>query len=167
MNLDELGNVAELISAIAVLATLIYLTIQIRQNRQILSAQTLLVAMQNFNQINQSIVADAEVARIWEIGCMNPDDLSQSDASRFFMLARQTVNAYMGLYWLYRDGVLSGSRWKGLGFEFVVNLPGVRRFFDAQAHSMEDDFVCHVRTIKMGAQWNGVAFVPKENQGGV
>jgi hypothetical protein len=161
MNLDDIGNVAELISAIAVLATLIYLSIQIRQNRQVLSSQTLLVAIQNFNEINQGIVADADVARIWATGSANPEALSEGDATRFFMLARQVVNAYMALFWLYRDGVLSEARWKGFGFDLVAGLPGIRRYFDDQAPIMEADFVSYVRATSVPSEWNGVAFVRK------
>jgi len=161
MSMDEIGNVAELISAIAVLATLIYLSIQIRQNKQILSSQTLLVAMGNFNEINQGIVADAEVARIWDTGCTNPDALSEIETIRFGMLARQLVNAYMSLFWLYRDGVLSEARWRGFGFDVLVNLPGMHRYFEAQAPTMEEDFVSYVGATPMAAQWDGVAFSRK------
>lgn len=159
MNLGDIGNVAELISAIAVLATLIYLSVQIRQNKQAISSQTLLVAMQNFNAINQSIAADADVARIWNTGIVDPDALTQSDASRFFMLARQVVNAYMSLFWLYRDGALSEARWRGFGFDAAVNLPGIRRYFEAQVPIQEADFVSYVRAAAVPAQWDGVAWM--------
>jgi hypothetical protein len=63
-----LGNYGEFIGAIAVVATLIYLAIQIRRNTQAMRATTTQALADSINSSNLLIAGDARLARLYRIG---------------------------------------------------------------------------------------------------
>ena len=53
MNWDAVGAIAELAGAIAVVATLIYLTVQVRQNSDLLSASLAIAQQEGANSAHR------------------------------------------------------------------------------------------------------------------
>jgi len=91
MNLDALGNIGDFVGGIAVIATLVYLAIQIRQNtRQVQQSVELarVAAVKGANMVEPSTLAvaqDGELARIVREGLADPSCLSPDDRVRFTM----------------------------------------------------------------------------------
>ena len=70
MTLQDLGNMGEFVGAIAVIATLIYLTVQIRQNsRSISTAAYNEVLAQTFD-LNLRLAQDSEFSSFFSAGLM-------------------------------------------------------------------------------------------------
>ena len=63
MTLGELGSLGEFLAAIATLATLIYLAVQIRQNTLATRAASHHAITDVMNKTNHLVIGDAEVAR--------------------------------------------------------------------------------------------------------
>ena len=59
-----LGNYGEFFGAVAVVATLIYLSTRIRQSNKIARSQTLMQLHSEYNQINTARFTNPEVARL-------------------------------------------------------------------------------------------------------
>ncbi len=76
MNWDAIGATAELIGALAVLASLVYLAIQIRHNSSSVDASTEDGVVSGFNEINLMIGSDANLARIYTSGLARPGELA-------------------------------------------------------------------------------------------
>ena len=83
MNWDAIGAIAELLGAIAVLATLLYLAIQIRQSSSSIHNQTSWAITQALDSLNTQITEHGEVTDIWIRGREDPDSLSQEEFERF------------------------------------------------------------------------------------
>ncbi len=106
MDLTQLANLGEFIGGVAVLVTLIYLVIQVRQgnaNARAASRQTLI---DTYSQSNFDLGHDAELLRILGDGFSDYPRLSNSDKIQFdFIMSRYVANVYNGVL-LHRDGVL-------------------------------------------------------------
>ena len=77
MNLTRLSAIAEITSSIAVLATLIYLTIEIQQNTQVLEASSRQAALEN---ATAQLELAVNVPEIW-LSTVNPN-LTDSEKVR-------------------------------------------------------------------------------------
>ena len=95
MNWDALGAVAELVGAVAVLATLAYLAIQVREN----ALQLRLGAAINLNHlINEAfdpIYNNDRNIRIWSEGIADPQKLSIEDQAIFSLFIARLVNVLL------------------------------------------------------------------------
>ncbi len=106
MDLTQLANLGEFIGGVAVLVTLIYLVIQVRQgnaNMRAASRQTLLDTMYNYTF---EIGRDEDLTRITREGLTDFESLSDADKTRYALTQGRFVgNLHNGIL-LARQGVL-------------------------------------------------------------
>jgi len=86
MNWEAVGAVGEFLGAVAVVGSLVYLAIQVRQARQMFATGAQQQLGDAFQQLLRDIWSDAEVHRIWYIATTMPNDLSDTERERFGML---------------------------------------------------------------------------------
>ena len=146
MNWDAVGAVAEVVGAIGVLITLIYLAVQIRHNSASVDASTEDGVTSGFNEINNIIAADPDLARIFTSGLEAPDALSENEALRFSFLFSSYMNQYYRLLVLNQKGSFPTRRWNIYAKELAVLLaspggslwkagnPNFSELWDAVAH---------------------------------
>ena len=68
MDLTQLANLGEFIGGVAVLVTLIYLAVQVRQNTLSNRVSTLLEMSEASASLNDMLASDGELSRIFETG---------------------------------------------------------------------------------------------------
>jgi hypothetical protein len=81
VNWDAIGAVAEVIGALAVLITLIYLALQIRQNTRAINSSALDSTVNTISIARQSIYENDDVARVYLKGMATPEELDELVAS--------------------------------------------------------------------------------------
>ena len=96
--IQMLGNLGEFVGAFAVVATLIYLTIQVRHSRDAMEENSRLAraavigtTFDHISQFRRHIIDNADVVRIWRQGCAAEQELSEDDWTRFEQLAQEFV----------------------------------------------------------------------------
>mgnify|MGYP001554919510 FL=1 len=76
MNWDAIGAIGEVLGALGVIATLIYLTTQIRQNTNAMRASSLDSETQISNDVRLGILSDPELTKIYYEGLKNVASLN-------------------------------------------------------------------------------------------
>ena len=76
MTIVELGALGEFVAAIAVVITLIYLALQIRQNTRATHAASFHAITDSFNHVNVSLAQTPALTRIWLAGATERSSLS-------------------------------------------------------------------------------------------
>ena len=110
MTLEDLGNIGEFVSALAVVLSLIYVAIQIRQNTRHVRAanyQQILVASVEFRRdlaLNPAAAALMEHAR-------EHDDVPMEARPQFHQLAVGLLRLYENLHYQYRKGLIDPDLW--------------------------------------------------------
>ena len=101
MNWDAIGAIAETLGAIGVLATLAYLSMQIRQNKDLIATS---IADSEFFagiEVNKIMASDPEAARVWNTGFENRDALESTERTQFqalvFLSLRECERGYVRL----------------------------------------------------------------------
>jgi hypothetical protein len=107
LNWDALGAVAETLGAIAVLATLIYLAIQIRQTKELARTQTYHLA------IEQMVAAAMrpEISLLFE---SEHRSLTEEERKQLASPLMAVLYSHEILYHLWREGQVEDALWENL-----------------------------------------------------
>jgi hypothetical protein len=81
--LDALGNLGDFIGGIAVVATLLYLAVQIRHNSRVAALAAGHSITSGLNGFLERIALDAELHSLWSRAIEQPEALDESERDRF------------------------------------------------------------------------------------
>ncbi len=111
MNWDAIGAVGETVGAIAVVATIIYLARQVRDNSQQVKINT----TQSYASLVQDgfapIYNSQETIKIWYQGHTDPDSLDEVELNTYFLLMDRLMNNVIPLLNHRREGVISETEY--------------------------------------------------------
>ena len=125
-----LGNFGEFVGAIAVVATLGYLAIQIRQNTRSSSVSRGQAAQHQLAQMHEQIMGNKELADL-VARCRSLDlgDLSPGDHERVRRVANYYINSYVNVENVYRLGEFDQREYDTYCQDFrrtVVDYPALK-----------------------------------------
>ncbi len=93
MNWDAVGAISQIVGVVAIIASLIYVAIQIRQNTDIARATIVHETSVSFSRFHELLAADAELTDIYLRG-VKGEDLTEIETRRFNSLIEITM-AYL------------------------------------------------------------------------
>ena len=147
-----LGNYGEFVGAIAVVATLIYLAIQVRHSSHVIEINTGVVDADSWANLFQMelefdrlLISDSDVMELWLRGGTKAD-LSETDFARWRLLVRGRINLARAGYQRARIGGTPQGRFVDLLARDIVSLPELRRIWSSTLgtnpeHLPDRDFV--------------------------
>ena len=112
MNWEAISAIGQTISAIAVLITLVYLSIQIKQNTSAVQNSASDTVMNTAMGTAHSVGSSIENSTIWRKGVHDFDSLNEDEATQFRLFIIAQLNASDLLYWHYRRGTLDKELWE-------------------------------------------------------
>jgi hypothetical protein len=142
MTLVDFYYIAEIIAATAVIASLIYVGIQIKQNTQ----ATQIAAAQSFAEIDNGFVglinASNELPDVLHRGAQGLSELQGGDLIRFMAFHDQVLIAMQAAFQQWRTKTLDERLWGTFRHAFVdlLSQPGQREWWQIRRHWFDDDF---------------------------
>lgn len=126
MTIQDLGAIGELVGGIAVIITLIYLALQIRQNTSSIEGATEQSIMDHEMAMYNLI---AQHPNVYRRGSQCLSDLDADEAVVFEHLMSATMTQVYSAYAQYRRKLLPESVWQAylLEWEDYSNLPGFQQ----------------------------------------
>ena len=149
MNWDAIGAIGELFGGVVVIATLFYLTAQIRQNHN----SNLMVAATHMGETSDAwirqIVQDATLSDLYHRGLLDYESLDQPERRRFNMLLLQLLRSIETAWAQQGLGVLNDDQWHGYEFSIlkVIGSPGGRVAFEKIKGNFTERFVTMVQDV--------------------
>jgi hypothetical protein len=142
MTIMELGAIGEFVGAIAVVFTLLYLALQIRQNTKAVQASAVDVSISRANDVRESLYENAEVSRIYMQGLTHPEELDEESQLRFRLLMHNVLLAGSNVYSQTSYAGLSLSTWEAqlMLLKRVITSPGGRWFWKEYRLEFEQTF---------------------------
>ena len=114
MNWDAIGAIAEILGAVSVLATLIYLAHQIKQSNKIATASSEISIRDNFGAINSAIYEDEAIAVLF-VSAENPNhEFGKVERVRLRMILTQLVNVWHSIEVAYDNGMASEASYNNI-----------------------------------------------------
>ena len=134
MNWDALGAIAELLGAVGVILSVIYLAIQIRSNTSALKTNANWDTHHSFAEVNDYLAQGGEIGEIVRKSTdpeMTMDQFSDKEAFQFQMFARGMFQRLEAQYFQYKAGMLAPEVWSNrIAFnKGLLNLPVWKEFW--------------------------------------
>lgn len=131
MTIQDLGSIGELVAAIATVATLIYLAVQIRANTTASKAEARRATRLSSSAVNLAIVSDDSVARIFQVGLGDPSKLDAQEWVRFSFLMGEVIGNNAALYEEISAGILLEADFEPANAIITqfLRTPGGRKFW--------------------------------------
>lgn len=120
MKWDALGAIGEVVAAIAVIVTLLYLSRQIRHatNESRLSAIHDIAA--SYTTWLQSLAENEDLSRIWDAGLTDYESLDKDERVRFLLMMASAMRIMDDAYGQYGAKRMTEADWKV--YESVLDL---------------------------------------------
>ena len=146
MNWTAIGVIAEVVAAIGVITTLIYVAVQIRDSTlesKNIQTQNLVTANSDANYL---LASSSELGDIVRTGMFDRDGLSESDRFRFNVFFYAAFNRYDFAYHQYKSGRLDEKFWEKIDFEIPIwlKLPGPAAWWTQDKSRLSREFVSYV-----------------------
>ncbi len=143
MTIQDLGSLGELIAAIATVATLVYLALQIRQNTRALGHAERREILEDGNAWRAYLIENSAIAELYRKGLLEPDALDPIEKLRFRML----LDALF-VTWLYG---FQANRATGYTPEPQISgtlaRPGGKQYWADQKSNFDPEFVRYIDSL--------------------
>ena len=156
MTLEGLGNLGDFIGGIAVVATLVYLALQVRQSNTLLHANTSSVRAASsiaINErlvgVNQSLVEDPSLAEIVVRELSSPGSIKGADRVRLDTLLQSMFISLENILKLVQAGTIAPKDWEPWSRHLRnwLRNPAVRAWWSRQQSPFGEAFVGHVNAL--------------------
>ena len=111
VTLQDLGNIGEFVAAMATLATLGYLALQIRANTRESQAASRSSVSQSFIDLLTHLSLDAETSKIVRRGLLDPQSLDADDTFRFDLVVGALLTNSCWRPFVVFSSLVSAARW--------------------------------------------------------
>ena len=149
MNWDMLSAIGQVVAAIGVILSLIYLAIQIReQNRERRRAGVNILTAQ-WSDLVKSAQESREFAVLFLQGIRSFHGLDAPSKLRFSAFFTRFTRNCEGMYIYYRDGTLEKALWDEVERTMIdyFAYPGVKEWWDTRKWWVTDEFRAVVEAI--------------------
>ena len=113
MTIQDLGSIGELVGAIATVATLIYLAIQIRANTHAVRSGAAQSVHEAFATWYRMLASDGDLSQLTTNGLRDYASLSERDKARFVATFMAFLSCSQDAFIKWREGSLSPDLWSG------------------------------------------------------
>jgi hypothetical protein len=138
VNWEAIGAVAELLGALGVIISLVYLATQIRQNTQSVRMSSHHGIADQFTQTNLAAVHDPQLLDVIVRGSADAESLSDADRARFYAYIMAIFRTYEELFQLNRKGLADRELWEARqrSMRRWPARPGVRSWWASEWSEM-------------------------------
>ena len=146
IGLADIGQLAVIIAALAVVVSIFYVGIQLKANTaavQSASVQAITNTSMEFLSVQNT---NPELSKIRETGDSDPSDLDADDVYRYFILNRQVWLMFQNVY-LQRDLGIVGTKIWGTYSRIICSelvKPGTVETWPAHSRNLDPGFVAIV-----------------------
>lgn len=146
LRLSDWASIAEVISAVAIVVSLIYVGVQVNDSTRAVrsaSANDANVAVQNWYL---QIGSDSQTSRIFYEGLISEEPLETHDEFQFLMMFHGAFLGFQNSYFIAAEGTIDVELREALtgAIVLVKDLPGMRRYWRQRKSTFHAAFADYV-----------------------
>ena len=143
MTLNELGNLGEFISGLAVVVTLVYLAIQIRHNTRAVRSSMHQDMIESTLRIAESVSDTDDLGRIVLHADEGYDELTDVERIRFDAYAERVFNNFESVFYSYRNSMIEEDLWESWESSYLTDISraAMRRYWQEESPQHLRDFM--------------------------
>ena len=142
MSWEAIATLAEVIGAVGVIATLLFVGFEIRRNSDATRAATIMQTLYQSAGFSEFIAQDRNLADLYFRGLKIPDDLEREEKSQFFWMLLSMFRRYENAAYQHRKKFLEDEAWESLrrNIEIVAERPGFEWFWERAKPGFQASF---------------------------
>lgn len=153
MNWEAVSALGQIVGAIAVVVSVIYLALQVRSNAR----QTRLASMRTmsdaFNGFLQGLAGNPQMGDLWYRGVTDYKSIQGGDLPRFNALIDHLFRIYEDMYYQKLEGHLDPRVWRGFEAPMrdIIAYPGIQAWWRSRSHWFSEEFGAFVNELERAA----------------
>ena len=154
MTIQDLGSIGELVAAIATVATLIYLALQIRHNTQATRSASFHAVSDSMNHVNVSVAQNPGLARIWVAGSADRGSLTEEERLQYDNVLLSYFHVFETMHYQARLGagekdlVVTEER----SLAALFSTPGVRAWWAENPYAFGPEFRSYIEQFVVSGE---------------
>jgi hypothetical protein len=131
MDWEVLNAVASAAASMAVVVSVAYLAVQIRNGTKATVSQTYQSATESLAGFAACIGADKDLARLFQTGADDPESLTTGEYQQLIFLGISLFRRYENVFFQYQTGMIDEDFWSGLrdNLFWIFRKPGHQRWW--------------------------------------
>ncbi len=148
MDWAAIGAVSEVIAAVAVVISLVYLAAQVRQANKIARATTRNAIAESAQALTRDIIDDREMAEIF-VKHLNGEKLDAVEALRMAGRCYRDMRHWENIYYQVREGLLTAEEWSGFrkNLAALFAVEAYREYWEHEAELYSEAFQEQIESI--------------------
>jgi hypothetical protein len=128
VNWEAISAIGQLVGALAVVISLIYLAREVRSNARATRLAAMRSTLDAFNRLTEQIAEHSDLAEVWNRGLDDYESLEGVDRARFNSRMHQIFRNVEDAYHQHLEGHLDPRVWRGLEavMREINSTPGVQ-----------------------------------------
>ena len=169
MTLTDLASIGEFVGGIAVIVTLVYLAVQLKQNSKMARANAVATLLARYESPNAILAGSAEASRVFRLGTYGGAELNEDESTQYHCLCIQFLAVVYAAYKFHIDGILSAEQWqiyRNDAAEFM-GAPGLGKLmpYFKSYYAPDPHFVAELELMEAeGRKSGGVPFMTSLQQ---
>ncbi len=149
MDLETIYYIGQTLAVLAVLASLVFVGLQVKQNTKALKATSHHAITDSFNHLNAILGTDPKAARIWRLGHMGLDNLGDDEQVSFAYLCIGYTRVFETLYFQNKNGTMDASLFEteNRSLRWAMGNPGFREWWTTNPISFSDEYRQFIETL--------------------
>ena len=152
MTLQDLGALGEVVGAVGVVVSLLYLSVQVRQNTRSLRASTYQSFSEYFAEFRAMLLAEPRLGLLFGNGLRSFSALDEGERVAFDSIMMTFLRGVEVSFYQERNGLLDASFYRGWADEAnaIGRQPGAREWWVGRAALFNEEFraVWEARTAR-------------------
>ncbi len=148
-DLQTLANIGEIIGAITVIVSLIYLATQIRQNTQAQRSENYSRALDRLAAMQSKMAQDDDFGIMFSKGVVNTEQLTPRERLRFTWRCYETFGVFEFMFHASKTNALPEEVWErwSLSVAWWLSYPGVQAWWASRPTPFTNSFTAFVDSL--------------------
>jgi len=142
MNWDTISALADLLAALFVGLSVVYLALQVRSSTRATHSQTYHLATSALAEMASIVGTDKERSRVFRAGMEDPDSLTEDEFTQFAYLGISLFRRFENVYFQYKSGMIDEDFWIGHrdNILWFFHRPGMQRWWKDRKFAFSKSF---------------------------
>jgi len=146
---NAIGAIGEIVGAAAVVVTLVYFSLQLRQGSSNIRAASYQSASQGRTAFRMAVAGNKELAHLFRIGLVDTSQLDDDDILRFHIILVEEFRIAQSAYFLHGSGLADSEFWDHEKFMIATykKTPGFGTWWRDSKGYFSQDFTEYVDSV--------------------
>ena len=148
-SLQALASLAEILSGVAVVISLVYLATQVRQSTRAHQTENYARALDRVATMQAMLSHDGEWSRVFSRGVIDPSSLTPSQRTQLTWSLYEAFGAFEFMFYASKNDAIPDEVWKrwSEATAWWLTFPGVRAWWNARPVPFTESFTTFVDSL--------------------